>query len=67
METHGKEVRILLDHQRCIICGQPFKTGLSVMGCFICFPCEKMLLNPLSGAYLTKEQLSNLRRIVQSA
>ena len=28
----------------CILCGRAFPTGLSVMGCLICFPCEKRLL-----------------------
>lgn len=28
----------------CIVCGQPFPAGLHVMGCLICFPCEKRLL-----------------------
>lgn len=30
----------------CILCGRVFPTGLNVMGCFICFPCEKELLGP---------------------
>ena len=28
----------------CILCGRAFPTGLSVMGCLICFPCEKRML-----------------------
>lgn len=29
---------------RCILCGNPYPTGLQIMGCLICFPCEKRLL-----------------------
>ena len=33
----------------CILCGQTFPAGLHIMGCLICFPCEKrMLWNELS-------------------
>ena len=28
----------------CILCGQAYPAGLHVMGCLICFPCEKRLL-----------------------
>ena len=28
----------------CILCGQAFPAGLHVLGCLICFPCEKRLL-----------------------
>ena len=31
--------------QRCLLCGREYSTGLHVMGCLICFPCEKNLLN----------------------
>ena len=30
--------------QRCLLCGHEYSTGLHVMGCLICFPCEKRLL-----------------------
>ena len=30
----------------CILCGRAFPTGLHIMGCLICFPCEKRLLSP---------------------
>ncbi|MBR6185238.1 MAG: hypothetical protein IKQ41_03150 [Clostridia bacterium] len=30
----------------CILCGRAFPTGLQVMGCLICFPCEKRMLGP---------------------
>lgn len=29
---------------KCLLCGRESFTGLHVMGCLICFPCEKMLL-----------------------
>ncbi|MBQ9264331.1 MAG: hypothetical protein IJ189_09010 [Clostridia bacterium] len=32
--------------ETCILCGQAFPTGLHIMGCLICFPCEKRLLAP---------------------
>ncbi len=28
----------------CILCGRTFPAGLHVMGCLICFPCEKRML-----------------------
>lgn len=30
----------------CILCGRAYPAGLHVMGCLICFPCEKRLLGP---------------------
>lgn len=27
----------------CLLCGREYPTGLSIMGCFLCFPCEKHL------------------------
>ena len=30
--------------ERCILCGRAFPTGLHILGCLICFPCEKRLL-----------------------
>lgn len=44
----------------CILCGQPCLTGLNVMGCLICFPCEKALLRPLSTVYLPAEKRRKL-------
>lgn len=29
----------------CILCGRNDPVGLHVMGCLICFPCEKRLLS----------------------
>ncbi len=28
----------------CILCGRAFPAGLHIMGCLICFPCEKRML-----------------------
>lgn len=33
-----------MKEQRCIVCGRSFPAGLQIMGCLICFPCEKRLL-----------------------
>ena len=33
--------------QRCLLCGREYPTGLHVMGCLLCFPCEKRLLRGL--------------------
>ena len=33
-----------MKEERCILCGRAFPTGLHIMGCLICFPCEKELL-----------------------
>ena len=43
----------------CILCGQAFPTGLHVLGCLICFPCEKKML---SGALspVTRRRLCRL-------
>lgn len=30
--------------QKCLLCGREAPTGLQVMGCLICFSCEKRLL-----------------------
>ena len=37
----------MMQEEACILCGQRFPTGLQVMGCLICFPCEKRLMNGL--------------------
>ena len=33
-----------MNEDRCILCGRSFPTGLNILGCLICFPCEKKLL-----------------------
>ncbi|MBR1584341.1 MAG: hypothetical protein IJ662_02225 [Clostridia bacterium] len=34
--------------ETCIVCGEAFPLGLHVMGCLICFPCEKRLLRSVT-------------------
>lgn len=29
--------------EKCILCGRPYAAGLHILGCLICFPCEKRL------------------------
>jgi len=36
-----------MKEDKCILCGKTFPTGLHVMGCLICFPCEKMLVHSI--------------------
>ena len=33
----------------CIICRRPFPLGLHIMGCMICFPCERRLVRGSCG------------------
>ena len=33
-----------MKEETCILCGRTFPTGLNILGCLICFPCEKKLL-----------------------
>ena len=30
--------------ETCILCGRAFPAGLHILGCLICFPCEKRLM-----------------------
>lgn len=55
----------MLEQQRCILCGRPFSTGLNVLGCLICFPCEQMLVRPMSGERMTREKRRALLRLYQ--
>ena len=34
-----------MKQQQCLLCGQEYSTGLNVMGCLLCFPCERKLLS----------------------
>ncbi len=52
-----------MENERCILCGRPYPAGLSVMGCLICFPCEKALL----GRRLPARKRKRLCRIFPSA
>ena len=33
-----------MQKERCILCHRAYPTGLQILGCLICFPCEKRLL-----------------------
>ena len=33
-----------MQKETCILCGRPFPAGLHILGCLICFPCEKRML-----------------------
>lgn len=33
-----------MEKETCILCSRPCSLGLHVMGCLICFPCEKRLV-----------------------
>ncbi|MBE5802419.1 MAG: hypothetical protein E7319_09065 [Clostridiales bacterium] len=33
-----------MNQQHCLLCGRDFPTGLQIMGCFLCFHCEKRLV-----------------------
>lgn len=47
----------------CILCGKAFPTGLHVMGCLICFPCEKKL----TASILPRRKRKRLLRIYSAA
>ena len=34
----------MMNADRCLICGRRAVTGLNILGCTICFPCEKRLV-----------------------
>lgn len=43
--------------QKCLLCSREASTGLQVMGCLICFRCEKRLLSGLHPAPAREERL----------
>ena len=49
--------------ETCILCGKKYPTGLHILGCLICFPCEKQMLS----ASLPPKRLRALRRLYQAA
>ncbi len=53
----------MMNMQRCLLCGQEHPTGLNVMGCFLCFPCEKKLLAPAAAQALSRRRRLNLLRL----
>lgn len=52
-----------MEKDKCILCGEPYPTGLQVMGCLICFPCERKLL----GNTLPQQTRRKLKQIYVSA
>lgn len=47
--------------EKCILCGRSFPTGLHIMGCLICFPCEKRLLRGMTPT-LRRRRLCRIYR-----
>ena len=52
-----------MKEEQCILCGQAYPAGLQIMGCLICFPCEKRIL---WNAYAPR-RLRGLRRLYGDA
>ncbi|MBR2053516.1 MAG: hypothetical protein IJ968_01330 [Clostridia bacterium] len=52
-----------MEKDRCILCGEPYSTGLHVMGCLICFPCERRLLH----GSISRQNGRKLKQIYASA
>lgn len=40
-----------MDVNRCLICGHRADTGLNILGCTICFSCEKKLVGSRCAPY----------------
>jgi hypothetical protein len=53
--------------QKCILCGKEYPAGLHVLGCLICFPCEKKLLLPDGVQRLSVQRRRRLGQWVRSA
>ncbi len=49
----------------CLLCGQPYPTGLSIMGCFLCFPCEKRLMRS-AAAQVPRQTRNRLLQLYTS-
>ena len=49
--------------QKCLLCGKEYPTGLHVMGCLICFPCEKKLLSGRVDALPKRKTRLKLMRL----
>ncbi len=52
-----------MEKEKCILCGASAGTGLHVLGCLICFPCEKRLVHGLIG----KQTMANVCHLYASA
>ncbi|MEA5015234.1 MAG: hypothetical protein VB099_11790 [Candidatus Limiplasma sp.] len=50
-----------MKQQQCLLCGQEYSTGLNVMGCLLCFPCERKLLSATAAEINRRKRLNLLR------
>lgn len=50
-----------MKQQQCLLCGQEYSTGLNVMGCLLCFPCERKLLSGTAAEINRRKRLNLLR------
>ncbi len=50
-----------MKQQQCLLCGQEYSTGLNVMGCLLCFPCERKLLSATATNINRRRRLNLLR------
>ncbi|NLV59833.1 MAG: hypothetical protein GXY67_13885 [Clostridiales bacterium] len=50
-----------MKQQQCLLCGQEYSTGLNVMGCLLCFPCERKLLSATAAEMNRRKRLNLLR------
>jgi hypothetical protein len=48
-----------MNEPHCLLCGRAFPTGLNIMGCFLCFPCEKRL-HHMAAAEVPKQTRNRL-------
>ncbi len=53
--------------QKCILCGKEYPAGLHVLGCLICFPCEKKLLLPGAALRMSAKRRHKLSQLAQAA
>lgn len=54
-----------MNDPRCVLCGRTFPTGLQIHGCFLCFPCEKALLQPFAALRLPPGRRRRLARLAR--
>ncbi len=48
-----------MEKEKCMLCGQAAAAGLHVLGCLICFPCEKRLVHGI----VTQRMVKNLHSL----
>ena len=48
--------------EKCILCGRRYAAGLHILGCLICFPCEKRLTASAIPAGRRRRMLRLYRR-----